>query len=96
VSFPKSRGATGNPQKQRLPPNYNLKKHAMKRKLPVSRFLKPRVKTRGGHETWHNGADVEIHFYARSLQRAAKALVEKLESAGRPGNDWDVCPIIAL
>jgi hypothetical protein len=68
----------------------------MKRKLPVSRFLKPRVKTRGGHETWHNGADVEIHFYARSLQRAAKALVEKLESAGRPGNDWDVCPIIAL
>jgi hypothetical protein len=68
----------------------------MKKKTPVSRFLKPKVKARGTDETWHNGADVEIHFYARSLQKAAKALVEKLESDGKPGNDWDVCPIISL
>jgi hypothetical protein len=68
----------------------------MKEKPPVTRFLKPGVRTRSSDETWHNGADVEIQFYARSLQRAAKALVEKLEEYGRPGNDWDVCPIILL
>jgi hypothetical protein len=54
------------------------------------------VRTRGRDETWHNGADVEIHFYARSLQTAAKALVEKLELDWKPGNDWDGCPIILL
>lgn len=68
----------------------------MKKKSPVTRFLKPRVRTRGRDETWHNEADVEIHFYARSLQTAAKALVEKLELDRKPGNDWDVCPIILL
>jgi hypothetical protein len=31
-----------------------------------------------------------------ALQKAANALVEKLELDGRPGNDWDVCPIISL
>jgi len=30
-------------------------------------------------ESWHSGGDTEIHLYARSLQSAAKSLVEKLE-----------------
>ena len=68
----------------------------MKKATPVTRFSKPRVKTRATNETWHNGADVEIHFYARSIQKAAKALVEKLELDGKQGDDWDVCPIITL
>jgi hypothetical protein len=61
----------------------------MKKRPPATRFLKPRVRTRGR-------ADVEIHFCARSLQTAAKALVEKLELDRKPGNDWDVCPITLL
>jgi hypothetical protein len=67
----------------------------MKKRPPATRFLKPRVRTRGRDKTWHNEADVEIH-YARSLQTAAKALVEKLELDRKPGNDWDVCPITLL
>jgi hypothetical protein len=68
----------------------------MKKNTPITRFSKPRVKTRGIHETWHNGADLEIYFYARSLQKAARALVERLELDGNPGDDWDVCPIVLL
>jgi hypothetical protein len=70
----------------------------MKRKAPVSRFVKAKAKARarGTDETWHNGADVEIHLYARSLQKAAKALVKQLGFDAKPGNDWDVCPIISL
>ncbi len=30
-------------------------------------------------ESWHSGGDTEIHLCARSLQSAAKSLVEKLE-----------------
>jgi len=68
----------------------------MKKKPPVSRFAKPKVKARGTDETWNNGADVEIYFYAKSLQKAAKALVKELGLDGKAGNDWDVCPIISL
>jgi hypothetical protein len=47
-------------------------------------------------ETWHNGADVEIHLYARSLQKAAKILVEKLDWNEKPETAWDVGPIVFL
>jgi hypothetical protein len=39
---------------------------------------------------------VELHRYARSLQKAAKALVEKLELDQSARTDWDVGPIILL
>jgi hypothetical protein len=71
---------------------YNLKKRPMKQKPSFAE----KMKATGTDETWHNGADVEIHRYARSLQKAAKALTEKLESGGKPGTDWDVGPIILL
>jgi hypothetical protein len=65
-------------------------------KKSISRVSKPNASISGAVETWHNGADVEIHRYARSLQKAAKALTEKLELDGKPGTDWDVGPIILL
>jgi hypothetical protein len=68
----------------------------MTKKPPRSRFSRPKVKHGAIDESWHNGADVEIHLYARSLQKGAKALTEKLELDGNPGNDWDVGPIILL
>jgi hypothetical protein len=65
-------------------------------KKSINRFSKPKARTRDTVENWHNGADVEIHFYAQSLQKAAKALIEKLELDGKPGADWDVGPILLL
>ncbi len=62
----------------------------------VSRFSKPKAKKSGSIENWHNGADIEIHLYARSLQKAAKSLVQTLEPEQSPGTAWDVCPIIWL
>jgi len=66
------------------------------KKRSVSRFSKPKVKNSGTVESWHNGADAEIHLYARSLQKAAKALVQTLEPERSPETLWDVCPIIWL
>jgi hypothetical protein len=47
-------------------------------------------------ESWHNGADAEIHLYARSLRKAAKALVEKLELDQQARTDWDAGPVVLL
>jgi len=54
------------------------------------------VKKSGAVETWHNGADAEIHQFARPLQKAAKSLVQTLEPERSPETLWDVCPIIWL
>jgi hypothetical protein len=67
----------------------------MNKKQPVSRFAKAKTKPRSAVQSWHNGADVEIHLYARSLQKAAKALVEKLERENAR-TDWDACPVVLL
>ncbi len=42
---------------------------------------------------WHNGGEIEIYSYSRSLRKAATALLERHE-LGKA--DWDVCPIILL
>ena len=65
-------------------------------KVFPSRFSKPKAKRRAAIETWHNGADAEIHLYTVSLQKAAKSLVQRLEPARRSKAAWDVCPIILL
>jgi hypothetical protein len=62
----------------------------------VSRFSKPKAKRSSAIQSWHNGADAEIHLYARSLQMAAKSLVQTLEQERSPKTAWDVCPIIWL
>jgi hypothetical protein len=78
------------------PANYNLKKRPMNKKPPISRSFKPKPRTRSALPSWHNGADAEIHVYARSLQKAAKRLVEKLEQEQSARTDWDVCPVVFL
>jgi hypothetical protein len=56
-----------------------VKKLPMSKKPPAIQFSKAKSKTENAQLTWHNGADLEIHLYARSLQKAAKKLVENLE-----------------
>jgi hypothetical protein len=68
----------------------------MKKKPHVSRFSNAKSKTRITVRGWHNGADLEIHLYARSLKEAAKALVERLELDQNTRTDWDACPVILL
>jgi len=83
-------------------PTTILKKGPMNKKPPISRILKPKPRTRSALPSWHNGADPEIHLYARSLQNAAKTLVGKLEpqldheTGQSPRTDWDACPIVLL
>jgi hypothetical protein len=66
------------------------------KKPPVSRFSKPNGGSRSPIETWHNGGDTEIHFSAQSLEKAARALVGKLELDQNARTDWDACPVILL
>src|SRR6266852_2411155 len=62
----------------------------------TSRFSKPKAKKSVAIESWHKGADAEIHLYARSLQNAAKSLVQTLEPELSPATAWDVWPIVCL
>ena len=68
----------------------------MYKKPPISRMIEPKPKARSTLPSWHNGADTEIHLYARSLQKAAKTLIEKLEQEHNARTDWDVCPVVFL
>jgi hypothetical protein len=47
-------------------------------------------------ESWHNGGDIEIDLYARSLQKAARTLVKSLDLEPNPKTAWDACPVILL
>jgi hypothetical protein len=68
----------------------------MKKKLPVIRFPKPRPAIQSDDRSWHNGGDIEIHLYARSLHTAAKTLIATLDLAPNPKTAWDACPVILL
>jgi hypothetical protein len=61
---------------------------------PASRLSKSRP--RDQTPSWHNGSDIEIHLYARSLQNAAKTLVGKLEPDRSAGSGYDGCPVVLL
>jgi len=63
------------------------------KKPPHSRFSRPRP---ADEDTWHQGADVEILFYARSLQKAAKTLIANLDLEPTPKTAWDAAPVIHL
>jgi hypothetical protein len=67
----------------------------MKKKNPILRFPKPSV-AQSDDQSWHNGGDIEIHLYSRSLQKAAKTLVENLTLEPNPKTAWDACPVILL
>jgi hypothetical protein len=68
----------------------------MKKKLPVVRFPKPKAVAQSDDRHWHNGGDVEIGLYARSLHRAAKTLIATLNLEPNPKTAWDATPIILL
>ncbi len=68
----------------------------MNKKPSTSRSFKRKAKTGRANRSWHNGGGAEIYFYSRSLQSAAKSLIEKLDLDRKARTDWDVCPIILL
>ena len=68
----------------------------MKKKPPVVRFSKPKALAQTEDRRWHNGGDIEIGFYARSLHRAAKTLIASLDLEPNPKTAWDACPVIML
>jgi hypothetical protein len=47
-------------------------------------------------DTWHNGADVEIYLYVRSLQKAAQLLVASLDPEQTAVTGWDIGPVLLL
>jgi hypothetical protein len=46
--------------------------------------------------SWHNGGDIEIMMYARSLHRTAMNLVASLDMKPNPKTAWDACPVVLL
>jgi len=68
----------------------------MKKKPPVLRFPKPMAVPQPDDRHWHNGGDIEIGFYARTLHKAAKSLIASLDMQPNPKNAWDACPVIPL
>ena len=68
----------------------------MKKKPTSRRTTKPTYPIKTEDRSWHNGGDIEIHMYARSLQRAARALVEKLPLEQNPKTAYDACPVVLL
>jgi hypothetical protein len=68
----------------------------MKKKPPALRFPKPMAVAQPDDRSWHNGGDVEIMMYARSLHRTATKLVASLDLTPNPKTAWDACPVIPL
>lgn len=68
----------------------------MDKKPPALRSLKAKALAEIVNRFWHNGGDIEIGLYARSLHRAAKTLVETLNLEPNPQTAWDACPVLLL
>ncbi len=68
----------------------------MKKKLPVLRLAEPKAVFQRDNRSWHNGGDIEIGLYARSLQKAAKTLIATLNLKPNSKTAWDACPAILL
>src|ERR1019366_11775 len=68
----------------------------MKKKPPVLRFPKPKTLAPSAERHSHNGGDIEIGFYARSLHKAAKTLIASLDLHPSPKTAWDACPVVLL
>jgi len=68
----------------------------MNKKPPVLQFPKPKTAVQSDDRHWHNGGDVEIALYARSLHKAAKTLIATLDLEPNPKTAWDACPVILL
>ena len=71
----------------------------MKKKRPVLRLARPKAVFQSDERSWHNGGDIEIGLYARSLHKAAKTLIATLElepNSKTAWDAWDACPAILL
>lgn len=68
----------------------------MKKKPPAIQFPKTKPVAQPDDRHWHNGGDIEIGLYARSLHKAAKLLIETLDLEPNPKTAWDACPVILL
>jgi len=68
----------------------------MKKKPPVLQFPNPKAIAQIANRSWHNGGDIEIDLYARSLHKAAKTLIETLDLEPKTKAAWDACPVILL
>jgi hypothetical protein len=66
----------------------------MKKKRPVIRFPKAKPTAEIPDRHWHNGGDTEIMLYTRSLQIAAKTLIESLDLGPNPKAASDTGPVI--
>lgn len=68
----------------------------MKKKPPVLQIRSPKTEVRSEDRHWHNGGDVEIALYARSLYKAAKTLIATLDLEPNTKTAWDACPVVLL
>jgi hypothetical protein len=60
------------------------------------KFPKAKTVAQSDDRSWHNGGDIEIGLYARSLHRAGKNLIATLDLQPSPKTAWDACPVILL
>jgi hypothetical protein len=68
-----------------------------KKRSPVLRLAKrPKAAFQSSERSWHNGGDIEIGLYARSLHKAAKTLIATLDLEPNSKTAWDACPAILL
>jgi hypothetical protein len=68
----------------------------MEKKPPVLQFSGPKTVAHADDRSWHNGGDIEIALYARSLHKAAKTLIATLDLEPEPKTAWDGCPVVLL
>jgi hypothetical protein len=68
----------------------------MKKNPPILRLARPKAAFQSDERTWHNGGDIEIGLYARSLHKAAKTLIATLDLEPNSKTAWDACPAILL
>ena len=68
----------------------------MKKKPPILRLPNPKTVAQPNDRHWHNGGDIEIGLYARSLHRVAKNLIATLDLEPNTQVAWDACPVILL
>jgi hypothetical protein len=67
----------------------------MRKKRSVVQSIRSNRVT-AGERPWHNGGDIELHLYARSLRRTVKTLIAKLDLQPNPVTRWDSAPVILL
>jgi hypothetical protein len=68
----------------------------MKKKPAVFQFPNPKAAPQPDERHWHDGGDIEIGFYARSLHKAAKTLIASLDLQPNTKGAWDACPVVLL